>query len=347
MRAKTLERKVPLTIDSANTTRLARQSKANILMRHDERLSVCLGFCAIANVGATLRYGLEHVAEWREEFEDYLDISNRFHVEKPRSELGFPGFVKDSLLDGSNDINLGLVKTRMLAVYLTTGGLPLWTERLGLNVPQYSNALITTDIGGARNARDANIRHLLSGSSAVVTPKNATDGSIDSALEACVTIRGSHDFIGMHMDGSPAQFTTYGNELAYPMLRGSRDTDHYTEEALDETELKLRAKGLPINIGIDASHDHTVVPGTKDKDPKLQIVVAEALATQIAAGRRSIRVVMFETHFKSGKQQFDHGVTDPSTLDPELSITDPCINLAETYDALVMLRDAIKEGRNL
>src|ERR1700728_1740324 len=115
---------LPVTERSAQTTLEARQEVADVLAGRDDRLIVITGPCSIHDAKAALEYA-EHVKEWKAEFGSSLAIVMRAYMEKPRTELGWKGLIYDPRLDDSDDINLGVVLTRMIAAQITAGGIPI------------------------------------------------------------------------------------------------------------------------------------------------------------------------------------------------------------------------------
>ena len=59
------------------------------------------------------------------------------YFEKPRTTVGWKGFINDPNLDGTFDVELGLKKARELLVWLAELQLPLATEALDPISPQY------------------------------------------------------------------------------------------------------------------------------------------------------------------------------------------------------------------
>src|SRR5579883_2789660 len=96
---------LPLSERSARTTVDARKHIRNSILGHDDRLIAIVGPCSIHDPEAALEY-----ADWlkaqREVYHDKLEIIMRAYMEKPRTELGWKGFVYDPRLNDSNDINL-------------------------------------------------------------------------------------------------------------------------------------------------------------------------------------------------------------------------------------------------
>src|SRR5258708_33862348 len=74
----------------------------------------------------------------------------RVYFEKPRTTVGWKGYINDPRLDGSFAINEGLRLARKLLLDINRLGLPCGTEFLDLLSPQYISDLIAWGPIGAR-----------------------------------------------------------------------------------------------------------------------------------------------------------------------------------------------------
>ena len=115
---------------------------------------------------------------------DDLIVVMRVYFEKPRTTVGWKGFINDPHLDGSFRINEGLRLARRILLEINELGLPAGTEFLDLITPQY----IADLIAGARSARAPPrarcTAQLASGLSCPVGFKNGTDGDVRIAADA-------------------------------------------------------------------------------------------------------------------------------------------------------------------
>src|SRR3712207_9266914 len=84
---------------------------------------------------------------------------------------------------------------------ITAVGVPVAAEPLNALTPQYVNGLVTYNGVGARNVTDQTARERVSGFSSVVGFKNSPEGSIDAAVQAVVTARAAHEFLGVDHHG--------------------------------------------------------------------------------------------------------------------------------------------------
>lgn len=88
---------------------------------------------------------------------------------------------------------------------------------------------------------------------------------------------------------------------------------------------------------VDASH------GNSGKDHRRQVLVAGAVAGQVAAGKRGLTGVMLESFLREGRQ--DPG--DPARLVYGRSVTDACMDIGTTAGVLSRLADAVRQRRDL
>jgi 3-deoxy-7-phosphoheptulonate synthase len=328
---------LPLSTASATTTRAGRSAVADIVRAADDRLAVIAGPCSIHDPAATLEYA-GFLRRMRDEHRNDLEIVMRTYTEKPRTEVDWKGFAYDPYLDGSNNISVGLIATRMLMGRITAMGVPVAAEPLNALTPQYVDGLVTYNGVGARNVTDQTARERVSGFSAVVGFKNSPEGSIDAAIQAVIAARAPHEFLGVDRHGMTAQLSTTGNETGHVILRGDKDGPNYSAAHIAETTAKLAARGLPAAIVVDASH------GNSQKNHLRQLDVVHDLAGQIAAGEQAIRGVMLESHLVAGRQDLDQ--RHPEALEYGKSVTDACVDLDMTAAMLDELAAASRARRD-
>jgi 3-deoxy-7-phosphoheptulonate synthase len=328
-----LQERVPVRDDTLPLVETSRAAIADVLHGRDDRLVVVVGPCSIHDHDQALEYGhrLKGVAD---ELRQDLLIVMRAYFEKPRTTVGWKGYINDPHIDGSFAINDGLERARRLLLQLTALGLPTGTEFLDLLSPQFIADLIAWGAIGARTTESQSHRQLASGLSCPVGFKNGTDGSIKVAADAILAARAAHAFMGMTKMGMAAIFETRGNDDCHLILRGGK-TPNYDAAHVAASCDTLRAAGLREQVMIDVSH------GNSGKQYLRQIAVAHDVAGQIAAGERRIIGVMIESHLEEGRQEPLPGVP----LKPGVSITDACIGFVQTVPVLHALAEAVRLRR--
>jgi len=320
-----LKRHLPNTPNGEETVQQGRMTIKDILTRKDHRLLVVVGPCSIHDVDAALDYA-ERLAGLSEQLQDTLFIVMRIYFEKPRTTVGWKGLINDPYMDDSFRIEEGLHRARELLVWLADRGIPSATEALDPITPQYLSDLFSWSAIGARTTESQTHRELASGLSMPVGFKNGTDGGLDVAINALLSVSRPHSFLGINQSGQVTVIQTRGNACGHLILRGGNQPN-YDSVNVALCEAALRNAGLPENIMIDCSH------GNSSKKFELQPLVAENVANQIVEGNRSITGIMLESNLHAGNQPLPK---DLSQLKYGVSVTDACIDW-ETTGAL--LRD--------
>ncbi len=329
-----LQERVPVHDDTLALVETSRAAIARILHGGDDRLVVVVGPCSIHDHEQALEYGrrLKVVAD---DLHDDLLVVMRAYFEKPRTTLGWKGYINDPHLDGSFAINEGLERARRLLIELTELGMPTGTEFLDLLSPQFIAELVAWGAIGARTTESPSHRQLASGLSCPVGFKNGTDGSIKVAADAILAARAPHAFMGMTKMGVAAIFETRGNDDCHVILRGGKTPNH-DAASVAASCATLRAAGLREQVMIDVSH------GNSGKDYRRQVVVTGDVAAQIAGGQRRICGVMIESHLEEGRQDLTPGVP----LRHGVSITDACLGFVQTVPVLQALAAAVRSRRS-
>ena len=321
---------IPMTERVADQVADTRAAIVEIIRGRDPRLLVVAGPCSIHDTASALEYG-ERLRRIADRFSDSLLIVMRAYFEKPRTAVGWKGFVNDPDLDESCHINKGLRMARKLLLDLNELGLPTGSEFLDTQIPQHIGDLASWVAIGARTTESQVHRELASGLSMPVGFKNSTDGNTQVAVDAVVAARSQHWFPGVTVQGVSAIFQTTGNDACHVILRGgSRSGPNYDAEQVDKVCRQLAAKGLAETVMVDCSHGNSL------KDFRKQADVAASLCDQIGSGSRHIVGVMLESHLVEGRQDYAPGQQAVYGQ----SITDACLSLAETEPLLERLADA-------
>jgi 3-deoxy-7-phosphoheptulonate synthase len=324
MAPRALKALYPLTDVQAATVSQARQTVGSILRGEDPRVLGVIGPCSIHDRASALEYA-DRLAGLQKRLGDRLYLVMRVYFEKPRTTVGWRGFLVDPRLDGSQAIEDGLKEARHLLSTLTDRGIPCATEVLDPIVPQYLADLITWAAVGARTTESQTHRDMTSGLSFPVGFKNGTDGSFEVAVNALAASREAKSFLGIDQDGQTCIVSTRGNQGGHVILRGGKSGPNYGPESLDAAEKALAAARLPGALIVDCSHANS------NKKPELQPAVLEAVAAEIAGGRKSLRGFMVESHLFGGNQP----VGPLAGLKYGVSVTDGCLGWDATEKALV------------
>ena len=317
---RALKAQLPSSEAANQTVAASRERIRQILGRADSRLLVVVGPCSIHDVEGALDYGAR-LNTLREELREQLEIVMRVYFEKPRTTIGWKGLINDPCLDGTYDIETGLKRARKLLLDLTALGLPAATEFLDPIIPQYIDDLVSWVAIGARTTESQTHREMASGLSMPVGFKNGTDGSLQIALDAMVSARTLHSFLGIDQDGVTSIIRTTGNPVGHIVLRGGRSRPNYDAASLREAEQKLTQAGLPPVLMVDCSHANS------GKQHARQEEVWQSVVEQRVEGNSALIGAMLESYLKEGNQPFPR---NPAELCYGLSITDACLGWEAT-----------------
>lgn len=320
--ADDLIRGVPSTQSIRELVSETRRNIHRILTGSDPRLLVVVGPCSVHDSRAALEY-----ARWLRgasvRFADTLLMVMRVYFEKPRTHLGWKGFINDPYLDGSFRINEGMRLARRLLVAINEIGVPTATEFVDLITPQYLGDLISWAAIGARTSESQTHRELASGLSCPVGFKNGTEGNLNVAVNAVLTARNPHHFLSVTKSGVAAIVSTTGNADCHIILRGGAHPN-YDSAAVKSAALLLESRGLQPKVMVDCSHANCQGDCTR------QLTVAEDVGLQIRNGSTNIIGIMVESNLVAGRQNLISG--QPIIFGQ--SITDSCLGPDDTMHLL-------------
>ncbi len=322
---RALKAELPVTMETNATVASSRERVASILGHEDPRLLVVVGPCSIHDADAALEYA-ERLNGVRQQVSDRMEVVMRVYFEKPRTTIGWKGLINDPHLDNTQDIECGLRTARKLLLDIIGMGMPAATEFLDPIVPQYISDLISWAAIGARTTESQTHREMASGLSMPVGFKNGTDGDLQVAVDAMLSARSPHSFLGIDQDGQTSIIRTAGNAVGHVVLRGGRALTNYDEQSIAQAEAALVKAGLPTGLMVDCSHANS------GKVPARQEDVWRSVIRQRVEGRRCLIGLMVESFLHEGAQPFPKAVSE---LRHGVSITDACISW-ETTERMLM-----------
>jgi 3-deoxy-7-phosphoheptulonate synthase len=328
-----LEERLPVPAATEELVEGSRLAISRVLHGADDRLIVVVGPCSIHDHDQAMDYARQLKAQ-ADALAGELLVVMRVYFEKPRTTVGWKGYINDPHLDGSFAINEGLEMARRLLLDVLALGLPVGTEFLDLLSPQFLSDLVSWGAIGARTTESPSHRQLASGLRCPVGFKNGTDGGVKVATDAIQAAQAVHAFMGMTKMGQAAIFETRGNDDCHVILRGGKQPN-YAKADVDAACALLKSAGLREQVMIDVSHANS------SKQHQRQISVAAEVAGQIAAGDQRITGLMIESHLHEGRQDIVPG----QPLRPGVSVTDACISMAQTVPVLEQLAQAVRERR--
>lgn len=309
-----LKQALPLSDKGAEFIQQSRQNIADIIHGRDKRLLVVTGPCSIHDPVAAIEYA-NRLKQLQLAYQDSLYIVMRVYFEKPRTTVGWKGFINDPHLDDSFDLETGLTWGRELLLKIAELGLPVATEALDPISPQYLSDLISWAAIGARTVESQTHREMASGLSMPVGFKNGTDGNLNIALNALQSAASPHSFFGINQRGEVSLVQTAGNPDGHIILRGGVKPN-YDTDSVNAAATALGKLKLPQAIVVDCSH------GNSNKDHTRQGLVAEEVVRQRLAGNEAIIGIMLESHLFAGRQDIINGKVEKYGM----SVTDACID---------------------
>jgi len=299
-----------------------------------DRLLVVVGPCPVHDPVAALHYA-GRLARLRDEHAADLLVVMRVYFGKPRTVTGWKGLLNGPGMDGSHDVHRGLRSGRRLLLDVLRLGLQVGCEWLDPITPQYLADAVTWGSIGARTTESPVHRQMTSGLSMPTGFKNGTDGDVQVAVDACRAAAAGHTFFGVTHAGAAAVVTTAGNPDTHVILRGGRSGPNYQAEYVSKALDLISEAGLPRRVMVDASH------GNSGKDHRRQVMVAGAIAEQMAAGESGLTGVMLESFPREGRQE-PH---DPAGLVHGCSVTDTCLDIDSTAEVLATLAGTVRSRR--
>jgi 3-deoxy-7-phosphoheptulonate synthase len=325
----------PLTATAAAVVLEARRAIRDVLHGRDRRrLVVIVGPCSIHDPEAAVDYAarLKRVADATR---DQLVVVMRTYFEKPRTTVGWKGLINDPHLDGSCDIPFGLERARTILLQINELGLPCASELLDPVVPQYIADLLSWAAIGARTTESQTHREMASGLSMPVGFKNGTDGGLLVALNAMISARHPHHFVGINHDGAVSVIRTAGNPDRHIVLRGGARGPNHRPEDIDRAAALVAGEGIARPILIDCSHDNS------SKDHTRQARVCRDVLVHVRGGDTRVVGVMVESNLHAGRQDW----LPDAPLRYGVSLTDACIGWEETESLLLETAAAVGARR--
>lgn len=327
-----LHEKLPLTHAAAQTIKFGRDALNKILRGEDHRRFIVVGPCSIHDPIAGMEYA-RRLKVLADEVSDVFLIVMRVYFEKPRTTVGWKGYINDPHMDDSFRIDEGMSLARKFLLEVNALGLAAGSEALDPITPQYLGDLVAWNAIGARTTESQTHREMSSGLSTPVGFKNATNGDVMVAVNAILSAARPHRFLGISGDGQVSIVHSTGNPYGHLVLRGGDGRPNYDTVSISLAEQAMKKANIKPNIVVDCSHANSF------KKPELQPLVMSDVVSQIVSGNRSIVGVMIESNLVAGNQpiQADHNL-----MTYGCSVTDGCVDWETTE---TMIKEAARRLR--
>ena len=316
--------RLPVPFNVESTVATGRDNVRRVLSGTDSRFMVIVGPCSIHDEEAALEYA-ERLHRCSRKLTDRLLVVMRVYFEKPRTTTGWKGLIYDPHLDNSYDIEAGLRRARRLLLSLGEMGIQAGTEFLDPIVPQYLADLVSWATIGARTTESQTHRQMASGLNMPVGFKNGTDGDVQVAIDAAVSAKNPHGFLGLDAEGRTAIIRTKGNSDGHLVLRGSKNGPNFNQATIEKAQNQLREAGVRPQLLVDCSH------GNSNKEHRNQSCALKDVVNQRMQGNKDIVGCMLESNLNPGNQPLEG---NSSRLKYGVSITDACIGWEETEELL-------------
>jgi 3-deoxy-7-phosphoheptulonate synthase len=285
-----------------------------------------VGPCSIHCETAALEYA-ERLVALQERIGDRVQLVMRVYFEKPRTTVGWKGFLYDPDLDGSDDLARGLVRARSLLVKIAELGLPIATEILDPLAADYLEDCLSWVAIGARTSESQIHRQVASRLPCPVGFKNGTDGSVTVAAQASESAASPHTHLGIDENGRVAVKRSLGNRATHLVLRGGKSGPNFDAPSVAAAARALEELGQRGAVLVDCSH------GNSEKDHNRQIAVARAVMAQMSEKHADVLGLMLESHLVAGRQSME------SPRQYGVSVTDACIDFGATEGLLLELSE--------
>ncbi|MBT4135484.1 3-deoxy-7-phosphoheptulonate synthase [archaeon] len=288
-----LKTKIPISDLARATTLQGRKVIENILDRTDDRFLIITGPCSIDDPQAAIEYA-QKLKQLSEQVKDKAVLVMRVYLEKPRTTIGWKGLLYDPERNDSYEIQKGLEVTRDLLIKINELGIPIATEFLHPEIPNYIGDLISWGAIGARTTESQPHREFVSGLTIPMGFKNSTSGDVNVAVDAVTSARHAQNYPGIDDNGRISIIRTNGNPYTHVVLRGGKNKPNYDSESVKESEELLEKAELPKNLIIDCSHANS------HKKHEEQPSVFQNILNQ-RQNNPNIRGVMIESYLEEGK----------------------------------------------
>jgi 3-deoxy-7-phosphoheptulonate synthase len=313
----------------------SRREISDVLRGHDpSRLVVVVGPCSIHDPESAVEYARRLAGE-AAEHRDELVLVMRTYLEKPRSLLGWKGYLNDPDLDGSCDAARGIELSRELLLAVGELGLPCASELLDPIAARYLEDLLSWTAIGARTAESQIHRELASGLRCPVGIKNGLDGDLTSAVHGALAAASPHTSLALDDAGRAVAVRSEGNPGAHVVLRGGREGSNHDPNSVAAAARGVEPLGLQRPVFVDCSH------GNSARDHRRQASVCREVLEQLRGGQTDIGGLLLESHLEPGRQEWAPG----QAARPNQSITDACMGWDETGALLGEIATSVRLAR--
>ncbi|XOD38897.1 MAG: 3-deoxy-7-phosphoheptulonate synthase [Candidatus Carsonella ruddii] len=283
--------------DLINKNILNIKNYKEIIKKNLKKIILIIGPCSLSNIKELFLY----INKIRKLFLN-LNFLIRIYYEKPRTNIGWKGYIYDPYINNSFCILDGIYIIRRLLLDLIQIKINIATECLNFYFLNFFLDCIIWICIGARTMNSQIHREFCSYINNIIGIKNDLSGNINFLNDSFKSINNKHCFPNFFE--YTKIFFSKGNKNCQFVLRGSYKPN-FSYNII---------KNIKNSIIIDCSHSNSM------KNAINQIYVFENVFNQFKYLKSYINGFMFESYIEYGNQNIKNYYKN-------ISITDSCINL--------------------
>ncbi|MFI4883616.1 MAG: 3-deoxy-7-phosphoheptulonate synthase [Candidatus Carsonella ruddii] len=280
----------------------------NIIKFNIKKLILIIGPCSLHNIKEILIYA----KKIKKNFSN-LNFLLRIYYEKPRSNIGWKGYIYDPYIDNSYCLIDSFYIIRRLLIDLLKLKINISTECLNFYFLNFFIDCIIWICIGARTVLSQLHREYCSGIKNIIGIKNEISSNLLNLLDSYKSIKNKHCYLNFF---KKKILFTKGNKYVQYVLRGG----------LIPNFSNLELRKIKKSIIIDCSHSNSMKNGLN------QFFVFENIYNQYKYLKTNINGIMFESYENYGNQLINN-------LFVNKSITDSCINYNILYKILIFIKN--------
>ena len=288
-----------------------------------------IGPCSIHDIESSVEYA-SNLSSLQKQINPRLKLIMRCHVEKPRSNMGWKGFLYNPYLEEQDNIVEGICKTRQLFQMITDLQVPIASEFLSPILSPYFQDFVSIGLIGSRSAPSPLHRYFASNQDFTIGFKNPCSGNLKTLADALLTSSHPHSTTNLNNSGGIEHSLSNGNSSTIAILRGHFSSPNYDLESIQCLQDLLSSYQLPMRYIIDCAHQNSRYNAEKQID-----IMHETLNRQDP----NLKGLMIESHINDGKQETLYN----KSLDYGKSITDPCLSWEKTKELILNASDMLEK----
>ncbi|XZR52917.1 MAG: 3-deoxy-7-phosphoheptulonate synthase [Candidatus Carsonella ruddii] len=280
-----------------------------IIINNYKKIIIIFGPCSLSNIKEFFYY-IKKIKK----LNFNLNFIIRVYYEKPRSNIGWKGFIYDPYLDNSYCIIDSIYMIRKLLIDLIKKKLFLATECLNFYFLNFFIDCISWVCIGARTMSSQLHREFCSNIKNIIGIKNDTSSDLKLLNDFKISLINKHCFLSFN---NFKIIFSKGNKNFQFVLRGGNKPNF---------NFKI-IKNINTSIIVDCSHSNSF------KNPINQIFVFENVYNQFKYYKNNINGLMFETYENFGSQSIINKFKF-------ISVTDSCLN----FSLLILIFNKINDN---